>query len=331
MSVSTSPSSDRSVLSSATHGRRSFPRRPRPHRLHASDTAIRLSPVLLPGGSPCRPRDPVLALDVFYRAQIAGAFAGLDGMSMRCFRLSRRRDHRLHPNGDPKLDRSAAAQRLASRRTVGPVAAGRAATAFVADPVAAAAVDLAFPAVLAFAVWREVVAGSNWKNAPVAVMITLFGVANALHHLETLASRPSASARGWPWCAAVLIALIGGRIVPSFTRNWLAKSGESMFPAAFDGLDKAAFGTLALAALSWIAMPGSLAAGGLLFLAGALVAARLARWRGHRTLREPILFVLHLGYGWLAFAMMLLGASGLAPAIPEAQPSTRSPRARSAP
>jgi uncharacterized protein involved in response to NO len=196
--------------------------------------------------------------------------------------------------------------------------AGRAATAFVADPAAAAAVDLAFPAVLAFAVWREVVAGRNWKNAPIAVMITLFGVANALHHGENLGISPvGLGPRLALGVAAMLIALIGGRIVPSFTRNWLAKSGESMFPAAFDRLDKAALGTLALAVLSWIAMPGSLAASGLLFLAGALVAARLARWRGHRTLREPILFVLHLGYGWLAFAMMLLGASGLAPVIPE--------------
>ena len=47
-------------------------------------------------------------------------------------------------------------------------------------------VDLAFPAVLSLAIWREVIAGRNWKNAPVAVMLTLFGAANALHHLGSM-------------------------------------------------------------------------------------------------------------------------------------------------
>ena len=53
--------------------------------------------------------------------------------------------------------------------------AGRAACLISPDPWLAMAVDLAFPAALGFAIWREVVAGKNWKNVPVAVMITLLG------------------------------------------------------------------------------------------------------------------------------------------------------------
>lgn len=64
--------------------------------------------------------------------------------------------------------------------------AGRIACAAVSNPVAALAIDISFPAVLGFAVWREVVAGRNWKNAPVALMITLFGLANALDHAANL-------------------------------------------------------------------------------------------------------------------------------------------------
>src|SRR5690606_37143543 len=45
--------------------------------------------------------------------------------------------------------------------------------------------------------------------------------------------------------------------------------------------------------------------------------ARLMRWRGLATVREPILFVLHVGYGWLAVGLALLGLSALAPAIPQ--------------
>lgn len=61
---------------------------------------------------------------------------------------------------------------------------GRLACAVVDAPLAAMAVDLAFPLTLAWVVWREVVAGRNWRNAPIAVILSLFAVANAAHHLE---------------------------------------------------------------------------------------------------------------------------------------------------
>ncbi len=64
--------------------------------------------------------------------------------------------------------------------------AGRIACAIAADPVAAMAVDLACPAVLAVAVWREVLAGRNWKDAPVAVLLSLFSAASALDHAGNL-------------------------------------------------------------------------------------------------------------------------------------------------
>ncbi|MGN6465354.1 MAG: NnrS family protein [Rhizobiaceae bacterium] len=201
---------------------------------------------------------------------------------------------------------------------VGLWAAGRVACTFIPQPVAAALLDLAFPVTLALAVWREVLAGKNWRNAPVAMMITLFGVANALHHGEGLAwISPGLGPRLALAVAAVLIALIGGRIVPSFTRNWLVKKGRPVLPASFGLIDKAALASAVLAALSWTAFPDSRTAGVLLILTGLLLLARLFRWRGSATFREPILFVLHLGYGWLAVSFLLLGASRLTGAVPQ--------------
>jgi uncharacterized protein involved in response to NO len=195
--------------------------------------------------------------------------------------------------------------------------AGRAACALLADPLAAMAADLAFPAVLAFAVWREVAAGRNWKNAPVAGMVTLFGVANALYHGQNLGLVPDGlGLRLALGVAAMMIALIGGRIVPSFTRNWLVKAGETRLPKSFGRIDKAALGVTALAAMFWIASPDSAATGSALTLAGALLAARLVGWRGHRTVREPIVLVLHAGYAWLALALVLLGLSVLWDRVP---------------
>ncbi|TIN07135.1 MAG: NnrS family protein [Mesorhizobium sp.] len=155
---------------------------------------------------------------------------------------------------------------------------GRVACAFVAEPVVAAAADLAFPSVLAFVIWREVVAGRNWKNAPVAAMISLFGVANALHHAENLGlARDALGLRLALGAAAMLIALIGGRIIPSFTRNWLVKAGETRLPVSFDRIDKAALVKTALAAGFWVAVPESAGAGTAMAAAGTLLAARLIR------------------------------------------------------
>ncbi|WP_048645862.1 NnrS family protein [Nitratireductor soli] len=192
--------------------------------------------------------------------------------------------------------------------------AGRAACLLSPDPWLAMAIDLAFPAALGFAIWREVVAGKSWKNAPVAIMITLFGCANAADHLanagfldQDLGQRLALGV------AAMLIALIGGRIVPSFTRNWLVKQEATTLPARFGRLDKAALATTAAGTIGWSVLPTNAAVGAILCAAGALLAVRLFRWRGFATVREPILFVLHVGYGWLAVSLSLLGLAILLP------------------
>lgn len=195
--------------------------------------------------------------------------------------------------------------------------AGRAACLFLPDPWLAMAVDLAFPAALGLAIWREVIAGKNWRNIPVAVMITLFGCANAADHLANaglldhdLGQRLALAV------AAMLIALIGGRIVPSFTRNWLVKEGEKRLPASFDNIDRAALATTAAAMIGWIVSPGNPSVNAVLCAAGALLAVRLLRWRSLATTAEPILLVLHVGYAWLAVSLLLLGLVVLVPAMP---------------
>lgn len=189
---------------------------------------------------------------------------------------------------------------------------GRMANAAVPWPVAALLADLAFPATLAFVVWREVIAGRNWRNAPVAAMLTLFGVASLLQHLEGFALVPSGlGIRLGLSTVALLIGLTGGRIVPSFTRNWLVKQADQRLPAEFGSLDKASLVVMACASLAWLALPDTPVSGFALALAGVVLAVRLSRWRGLATLREPIVAILHVGYGWLALAFLMLGAAAL--------------------
>lgn len=190
---------------------------------------------------------------------------------------------------------------------VGLWAAGRVASTFNVDPLAAMLIDLAFPAALLAAVWREVVAGRNWRNAPIALLLTLYGAANALYHLEMQGlGGEGLSQRMALAVAALLMALVGGRIVPSFTRNWLARRQETL-PASFGMIDKLALAATAGALLLLVGVPDWEPTGMVLIAAGLLLALRLARWRGLSTAREPILFVLHAGYAWLALSLVCLG------------------------
>ena len=113
----------------------------------------------------------------------------------------------------------------------------------------------------------------------------------------------------------MLIGLIGGRVVPSFTRNWLSQRGAGILPAPMGRLDHAAMAALVVAILSWIAAPASGLTGGLLVIAGVGLLARLARWRGASTLAQPLVLILHLGYGWLGAGLALLGLAILWPAV----------------
>jgi uncharacterized protein involved in response to NO len=74
--------------------------------------------------------------------------------------------------------------------------------------------------------------------------------------------------------------------------------------------------TVGIAALGvWIAkarfpLPGALA-GSLLLLGGVLHLARQARWAPHRTLREPLVAILHVAYLFVGLGFLLMGLSEL--------------------
>jgi uncharacterized protein involved in response to NO len=177
------------------------------------------------------------------------------------------------------------------------------------------AVDSLFLIAFAGVVWREVMTGRNWRNLPVCVLVSLFALANVGFHISRAGSLAAGERIGLA-TAAVLIALIGGRITPSFTRNWLRARGATALPAPSGRFDQAVLIATAMAAALWATLPEQPAAGVALLIAGALNLIRLARWRGLSTLREPLVAVLHLGYGWLGLALVLLGGAVLTPGIP---------------
>lgn len=180
----------------------------------------------------------------------------------------------------------------------------------------AAAIDLAFPAGLLLVVLREILVGRNWRNLPMPAVLAVLFSANLLTHLEALGWAESGALGQRLGLAAVLllIALIGGRIVPSFTGNWLKKRDpDGPLPSPFGRFDRACLAATLAALLTWALAPDSLPAGLLLILAGLLTALRLVRWRGERTLAEPLVWSLHVGVAWLALGLALTGCGALWP------------------
>ncbi len=183
----------------------------------------------------------------------------------------------------------------------------------------AALIDLAFPVALIAVVTREIVAGGNWRNLPMVAALSLLAAGSLLVHLHALGISYTAEIGNRLGIAtlSMLIALVGGRIVPSFTRNWLARvRPKSALPTQGFRFDIAALAITFAALAAWVAAPDSEATRWLALAAGIVLAVRLSRWCGLATLREPLLFVLHAGYGWLSFGLLLLGLNGFFPVLP---------------
>jgi len=185
-------------------------------------------------------------------------------------------------------------------------------------PIAAAVLDLSFLTTLSGVIARELIAGKNWRNLPVLVLISLFALGNWLVHFESLGVAESAALgiRLSSFVLAVLVAVIGGRIVPSFTRNFLASQGADVGPEPMGRFDKIALLALVIFVVAQVFAPDRPSTSYLALLAGGLHGIRLARWKGWATLAEPLMWVLHLGYAWLAVALVLIGLGGLTDAVP---------------
>ncbi len=176
--------------------------------------------------------------------------------------------------------------------------------------VPAAVIDVAFLVALASLAAREIVAGHNWRNLRVLAVIGLLILANVVFHLEVWFSGAANYGARLGLAAAIgLVMLIGGRIVPSFTRNWLARQDAGRLPAPFSRFDGATIAASALTLAGWVLLPGEEAVGVLLLIAALLHAVRLARWAGERTFADRLVLVLHVAYAFVPIGFALLGAS----------------------
>jgi uncharacterized protein involved in response to NO len=174
--------------------------------------------------------------------------------------------------------------------------------------------DCAFLLAVAAATGREIVAGRNWRNLKVLGPVFVLLGANAAFHAEAHFDGASdVSRRLGIGAAIVLIMIVGGRIVPSFTRNWLVRENPGRLPAPLGRFDVAAIAVSVVAIATWAFYPLHPASGVLLIAAALVNAVRLLRWVGDRAWREPLVLVLHLAFAFVPVGFTLNGLAALLP------------------
>jgi uncharacterized protein involved in response to NO len=182
-------------------------------------------------------------------------------------------------------------------------------------PVAlVAAVDLAFLPVLgAFIAWplfRE-----RNRNTRLLLVLAVLWLCNAACHLGLwrgdveLARQALLAGVN---VALILVTVIGGRITPSFTATALRRRGIAGTVRAWRGMTAIPVALMVAVTAVDLAMPNGGVAGGVALAAAVAQGVRLAQWQGHRTLRDPIVWILHLAYAWLPVGLALKALALLA-------------------
>ena len=184
----------------------------------------------------------------------------------------------------------------------------------------AIALDLAFLPVVAAGVAIPIFRSRNQRNYKILGILVALCVLHFVFHLALAGELPAELSRTSLLAAidtvAILFALVGGRVIPAFTRNAVPGSD----PVHKQWLEVCAFGLLILVAAMTL-LRGSIALAPwvpvtVLLLAAAAHALRLAYWQPQRTLNSPLLWMMPVAYSWLPLALLLRGLSSFAIVVP---------------
>lgn len=170
--------------------------------------------------------------------------------------------------------------------------------------VAAAVVNVAFPLAAAAALAVPFVKARNTRNYFFIALLVLLALAAAFIHLSQLGVLAMPAWAGLQVALdAVLFILVvmGGRVIPMFTNNGVPGASATRKP----GVEKTALGAvLALLAADVLGLHGWPVAA---IAAVACVAhtCRWTLWQPWKTLRTPLVWVLHLAYVWVPIHLLL--------------------------
>jgi uncharacterized protein involved in response to NO len=171
-----------------------------------------------------------------------------------------------------------------------------------------AVLDSSLLPLVAFIFARLLLRAKNYRNLPLAAILSLLAAANITFHLSVLglldlpAMTPLHAALG---LIIMIESVVAGRVIPAFTMA--ATPGLRL--QALPWLERSTLGMTAVGLLLWLfASAGALGAGALMTAAG-LQATRLLSWKPRVAGRKPILWILHAAYAWISFGLFLLALS----------------------
>lgn len=178
----------------------------------------------------------------------------------------------------------------------------------------AALVDVAFPVVVAVSLWLPLQRTRN-RNRFFVGLLLLLAAANAVFHAanaDLLPLSPVTPVRAALFVILMIVSIMAGRVVPSFTANAIRGARIRRRP----WLDRAALGTGGVAFAMLVAIPSQAITGIVCLVAGGLHAARVLDWDPACTRRVPILWILHLSYAWIPVGLVLEGLATLGAGMP---------------
>jgi len=176
--------------------------------------------------------------------------------------------------------------------------------------VAATMVNAAFPVAVAVGIGIPLARSANTRNYFFIAILLFFGLATLALHLSFL------GILDWTAVASLqvgldlvlfVMAVMGGRVIPMFTNNGVPGTKATRLPV----VEKVALGSIValLGADLFQASGGILAA--IALVAVAAHATRLYLWQPWRTLRVPMVWVLHVAYAWIVIHFALRAAAAL--------------------
>lgn len=180
-------------------------------------------------------------------------------------------------------------------------------------PWLVAGLDLAFLPLLAFKIALMLLKRPKPQNIAFLAFLSLVWIGNLMVHLEWLGLADSLNAglRLGLFALCLMIAVLGGRVTPGFTRNALKRTGhpEDSLPRSRKPVDLAAVALIACVTLALLVGLPDAVTGALAIAGGVLQMLRVAFWGPHLIWRQPILWALHLGMAMLGAGLILWGLS----------------------
>lgn len=174
----------------------------------------------------------------------------------------------------------------------------------------AAAIDALFLPVLLLVAAREIVTGKKWNDFRLLGAIAAIMIGNGGFHLATLfGGDPLIWARAGAAGYVALVMVMGGRLIPSFTRNWLKRNGRSRMPVALNRYDRIVVGFSVLTLALWLLIPDTLPTLIAGLIAAGLNLVRLVRWRGWEARHDGLILNMHLAFCFVPLGFLAIAAT----------------------